>query len=56
VADGPEVEVVSLCGKKGMGWAAGLVRRRGKRLGFVFFFLLFQPFTHKIFSSFQKKI
>jgi hypothetical protein len=56
VAVGPEVGVVGLLrGKKkrGIGWAAGLERRKGG-FGLVVFLFLFQPFTHKIFSSFQK--
>jgi hypothetical protein len=41
--------------KRGMGWAAGLERRERRVLSFVFSFsFLFQPFTHKIFSRFQK--
>jgi hypothetical protein len=56
VAVGPEVGVVGLLRekKRGMGWAAGLERRIERVWSCFFFSFLFQPFTHKIFSSFQK--
>jgi hypothetical protein len=56
VAVGPEVGVVGLWEKKktGMGWAAGLEKRM-EMVWFCFFLsFLFQPFTYKILSSFQK--
>jgi hypothetical protein len=50
------VGVVGLWEKKktGMGWAAGLEKRM-EMVWFCFFLsFLFQPFTYKILSSFQK--
>jgi hypothetical protein len=41
--------------KKKRGWSGLLGWKEGGERGLVLFFsLLFQPFTHKIFSSFQK--
>jgi hypothetical protein len=54
---GPKWELWACCGGKekgdGVGCWAGKKDREGLVL-FLFFSFLFQPFTHKIFSGFQK--
>jgi hypothetical protein len=58
VTIGPEAErAAERKGERKNGWRwVGLKEGGRERVGLGFFFFFFNPFTHKIFSSFQKLI